>query len=1048
MSDDALRPGAELESPFLDEEVRAVPRASDDEDGAVEVERFAARVTAAPVATRAAAHVVILGEKNAPLADGEYALHQGGTTVRGAIGAGGRASLGGVDPGRPFVVEVRDRACAIRAGAWLDPDDPAIQYGGTWFDWSLVRDDRGPDARFWPHYHREMDAAGPGAGGAWTVDRFMQHEHVTRRPIRVAAPFVGTPGRVQISATPVRIRVGPFVRYADHERAVIWLETVTPAMVRVRYRFAGGATESKRHASTVRVGGRYFAAVEIDGLAADAFHDYTVELAPLPAIGPVPVEDGAVAAAFPTLTPAVLAAMKAQCRSVSLASSEWLSFRTLRRTYDRTLRFATGSCRWYPGDTRHDGRSFAPDMLVKLGDWLRASAAHRASAWPHFLFFCGDQIYTDEIGLDHARQLIEGRFASRVPGPADPAAAPRDRLVDGAWSGRFAHRYTRFADPAQKEVVRIQAGIQRLDAIYRAHPEFAEVARDFPDADPDERLRWRYDLFKGKREASGARGEADDERRAHEAVALIPTVAQLETSAAPLRAAVQHWVGASALRHNPMRIGYLAQNYLLWSLPNFEREAPTLADRGPGDVTVVRRPNGRAHPAAERGYHAADFAEIGYLYERAWASSPSVRTLLAHVPTFLMFDDHEVTDDWNFDMAWVRLLHNRRDDFRMWPKTMTDALAAYWMYQGWCNKAPSQWAPDDPRVAALAAARRTGDDALPELRRVIHRACLTPPPPAADPASRKARYQTGTSLDWHYRLPFDPPFLVPDCRSRRLIVESDDDRRVIDHEVPSKAPQSQTIDQKQVEWMRRILVDEWRGGPVAFVATSTPLLMQKKVMAFMQAPEIAASASERGPDLASFGAALLESTKLGIATGALLRVFRRSNDLEHMIRDASWRDLWSIAAAMRARRSPVKTLVLVSGDVHHSYNMTGNLSSRGRESPELLQLTCSGLQTTIRKTFARSLAEEMGSLPFDVGPRRLVPGFVRKRDVGTPDLVLYENAVAIVDVRMGSEVEVVVTYLAGTDDRHVDNHVYRYTSGPGYMKGWVPRVLAEYWARR
>ena len=75
---------------------------------------------------------------------------------------------------------------------------------------------------------------------------------------------------------------------------------------------------------------------------------------------------------------------------------------------------------------------------------------------------------------------------------------------------------------------------------------------------------------------------------------------------------------------------------------------------------MARGAGGRAHPPAERGLHAADFAEYAYLYERAWTTSPVVRSLLAHLPTFLMFDDHEVTDDWNFDATWVRMLHNPR----------------------------------------------------------------------------------------------------------------------------------------------------------------------------------------------------------------------------------------------------------------------------------------------------------------------------------------------------------------------------------------------------
>jgi len=155
-----------------------------------------------------------------------------------------------------------------------------------------------------------------------------------------------------------------------------------------------------------------------------------------------------------------------------------------------------------------------------------------------------------------------------------------------------------------------------------------------------------------------------------------------------------------------------------------------------------------------------------------------------------------------------------------------------------------------------------------------------------------------------------------------------------------------------------------------------------------------------------------------------------------MIRDRSWRDLWGLVEGMRAKGSPVKTLVFVSGDVHHNYCMTANLPGSGRPKPEMLQITCSGLQTTIRSSREKWLAEKLGDLSFDVGKYRLVPGFMSKNGTGSPDLALFENAVALVDVSMGPEVGVVVTYLAGKD-----KHVYRYTSGAAYMKGSEPAIM-------
>lgn len=58
--------------------------------------------------------------------------------------------------------------------------------------------------------------------------------------------------------------------------------------------------------------------------------------------------------------------------------------------------------------------------------------------------------------------------------------------------------------------------------------------------------------------------------------------------------------------------------------------------------------------------------------------------------------------------------------------------------------------------------------------------------------------------------------------------------------------------------------------------------------------------------------------------------------------------------------------------------MTATLPGGDRPTPELLQITCSGLQTTIRKDWQTSLAERVSSEPFTVGKHRLVPGFMAK----------------------------------------------------------------------
>ena len=90
-------------------------------------------------------HILVVDDQDKPVAEGEYAFHQGNLIERGMLDAtGGLAFFGRIDPPKPFVLEVRDRVCAILAGAFLNPDDPKIEYGGTWFDWTMVRDGKNP----------------------------------------------------------------------------------------------------------------------------------------------------------------------------------------------------------------------------------------------------------------------------------------------------------------------------------------------------------------------------------------------------------------------------------------------------------------------------------------------------------------------------------------------------------------------------------------------------------------------------------------------------------------------------------------------------------------------------------------------------------------------------------------------------------------------------------------------------------------------------------------------------------------------------------------
>ena len=66
----------------------------------------------------------------------------------------------------------------------------------------------------------------------------------------------------------------------------------------------------------------------------------------------------------------------------------------------------------------------------------------------------------------------------------------------------------------------------------------------------------------------------------------------------------------------------------------------------------------------------------------AWRDAvPTVARVLANVPTYMMFDDHEITDDWNISQRWRKRVTN--SDFGR--TVLRNGLLAYTVFQAWGN---------------------------------------------------------------------------------------------------------------------------------------------------------------------------------------------------------------------------------------------------------------------------------------------------------------------------------------------------------------------------
>jgi hypothetical protein len=112
------------------------------------------------------------------------------------------------------------------------------------------------------------------------------------------------------------------------------------------------------------------------------------------------------------------------------------------------------------------------------------------------------------------------------------------------------------------------------------------------------------------------------------------------------------------------------------------------------------------------GERVLDFEEYTRLYHESW-SDPAIRWLLSTVSTMMIFDDHDVHDDWNISEAWVE----KARAHHWWNEHIKGALSSYWVYQHLGNLSPDAHADDE-----LLAKVKAADDAEQLLEEFAFRA--------------------------------------------------------------------------------------------------------------------------------------------------------------------------------------------------------------------------------------------------------------------------------------------------------------------------------------
>ena len=346
------------------------------------------------------------------------------------------------------------------------------------------------------------------------------------------------------------------------------------------------------------------------------------------------------------------------------------------------------------------------------------------------------------------------------------------------------------------------------------------------------------------------------------------------------------------------------------------------------------------------GKELKDFVEYAHLYRLAY-EEPAVRWMLSTLPSTMIFDDHDVRDDWNTSLAW----HEQMNATEWWHGRIVGALASYWVYQHCGNLSPEALAQDE--IAQVIAAH-DGPEEL-DLTQVLD--------DFAERVDRDARA---------YRFSY-----TRDLGESKLIII--DSRAARDLRPGSRA----MLDADELRWL-----DDELTGDVEhlFIGTSLPFFMPEGIHMLEALDEAACDGA--------WGAA---AAKLG-------EKLRQGVDLEHW---AAFSDTFFkvsdmvLAVARGERGAPPRTISFLSGDIHNSF-LSEVVDAEGTQS-RIFQAVCSPIRNPLPR-HVRALQSAIGrGLAYPL--REIV---ARTRAVRTPPFTWrtthgpwFDNNLATVEVTEG-----------------------------------------------
>ncbi len=286
------------------------------------------------------------------------------------------------------------------------------------------------------------------------------------------------------------------------------------------------------------------------------------------------------------------------------------------------------------------------------------------------------------------------------------------------------------------------------------------------------------------------------------------------------------------------------------------------------------------------------FEEYTWLYHESWTSEVE-RWLLSVVPSTMIFDDHDVIDDWNISDRWVTDI--RAEPW--WENHIIGGMMSYWIYQHLGNQSP-----DEIVEEGILAALQEVDDGSDILRRWAQESERFTPVPG------------GYHFSYHRDLG-DVRLIVIDNRNGRVLDPAD--RKMVDDD--------------EWAWVARCAAEPCRH---LMIASSLPMLVPGGLH-----------------DLQHWNEALCAG-RWGRPVARLSERVRRAIDLEDWAAfGRSFEmlcDLLADVGTPTSEREAPETITLLAGDIHFAYTAAAEFPDR----PEVTSRICQVVSSPIRNALS------------------------------------------------------------------------------------------------